>query len=131
MPTHLRCLCQLLLALAAVISLPGWGKTPDKSGRQSSRITVAAHSASATASTNSLKPLAWAPGDNDRPPTQEPAWLIAALDDPEPSVRLRALETWAQHRGEKLGPITHALMDPDESVRARAQELFEEALSRK
>jgi hypothetical protein len=131
MPPHLRRLCHLWMVLAALISLPGYGKSPDKSARQSSPANVTARTASASASTNSLNPLAWTAGDNDRHPAQEPAWLIAALDDPEPSVRLRALETWAQHRGQRLDPRTHALVDPDEPVRSRAQELVEEALARK
>ena len=62
---------------------------------------------------------------------EEPAWLTAALRDPDPRVRIQALETWAQHPADSLDPVTYALVDPDESVRARAQELFEEALARR
>jgi hypothetical protein len=65
-------------------------------------------------------------------PTEEPPEpLLGALaeqDDPDPDVRLRALDTWARRPGESLDPVTHALVDPDESVRARAQELFETEL---
>lgn len=57
-------------------------------------------------------------------------WLEAALKDPDPRVRLHAIETWAKNPGNTLDPVTHGLVDPDESVRARAQELFEEALAR-
>jgi len=53
------------------------------------------------------------------------------LNDPDPSVRIRALETWAQHPGEDLNPATYALVDPDESVRTRAQELLEAVLARR
>jgi hypothetical protein len=59
------------------------------------------------------------------------AWLAAAREDPDPNVRRHALETWAQHPGESLDPVTYALVDPDETVRARAQELVEEALARR
>ena len=52
----------------------------------------------------------------------------AALNDPDPHVRIRALETWAQHPAGDLNPATYALVDPDESVRARAQELLEAVL---
>lgn len=66
-------------------------------------------------------------------PTQPraPAWLAAAREDPDPNVRLHALETWAENPGESLDPVTYALVDPDESVRARAQELFEQELARR
>jgi len=60
-----------------------------------------------------------------------PAWLSQMLDDPDPHVRIQALETWVRHPGEALDPLTYALVDPDETVRARAQELLEEALARR
>ncbi len=64
-------------------------------------------------------------------PTPDPAWFAAARDDPDPNVRLHALETWAQNPGENLDPLTYALVDPDETVRARAQELLEQELARR
>jgi hypothetical protein len=63
--------------------------------------------------------------------TPDPAWLAAAREDPDPNVRMHALEAWAQHPGESLDPATYALVDPDETVRARAQELVEETLARR
>jgi hypothetical protein len=63
--------------------------------------------------------------------TDLPTWLPDALSHPDPRVRIRALETWAQHPGETLDPVTYALVDPDESVRARAQELLEVVLARR
>ena len=62
---------------------------------------------------------------------EEPAWLTAARDDPDPSVRTLALETWAQRPGATLDPFTYALVDGNESVRARAQALLEEELTRR
>ena len=62
---------------------------------------------------------------------EEPGWLTEARNDPDPTVRLNAIEAWARNPGESLDPVTHALVDPDESVRARAQELLEEALARR
>jgi len=50
--------------------------------------------------------------------------------DPDPNIRLDALEAWALAPRQTLDPVTYALVDPDESVRARAQELFEEVLAR-
>jgi hypothetical protein len=57
--------------------------------------------------------------------------LDATREDPDPRVRLHAIETWAAKPGNTLDPVTFALVDPDENVRARAQQLFEEALARK
>ena len=48
--------------------------------------------------------------------------------DPDPTIRLYALEAWALRPGLTLDPVTYALVDPDESVRARAQEVLEEVL---
>lgn len=62
---------------------------------------------------------------------EEPAWLTAARDDPDPSVRIQALESWAQQPGAMLDPFTYALVDGNESVRARAQALLEEELARR
>jgi hypothetical protein len=59
-----------------------------------------------------------------------PTRLAGALNNPDPRARIRALETWAQHPGEDLNPVTYALVDPDESVRTRAQELLEAVLAR-
>lgn len=62
---------------------------------------------------------------------EEPAWLTEARNDPDPRVRLNAIEAWARNPGESLDPVTYALVDPDEQVRARAQELFEEAQAKR
>jgi hypothetical protein len=63
--------------------------------------------------------------------TPDDAWLAAAREDPDPNVRMHALEAWAQHPGESLDPATDALVDPDETVRTRAQELVEQELARR
>ena len=63
--------------------------------------------------------------------TELPARVADAYNSPDPRVRIRALETWAQHPGEDLNPLTYALVDPDDSVRARAQELLEAVLARR
>jgi hypothetical protein len=70
-------------------------------------------------------------GERAQAQTPDAAWLAAAREDPDPNVRMHALEAWAQHPGESLDPATYALVDPDETVRARAQELVEEALARR
>jgi len=61
--------------------------------------------------------------------TTLPDGLPTVLNDPDPRVRIRALETWAQYPAGDLNPATYALVDLDESVRARAQELLEAVLA--
>lgn len=51
-------------------------------------------------------------------------------ESPDVTVRLQALETWAQRPDDQLDPVTYGLVDPDESVRQRAQELYEQQLRR-
>jgi HEAT repeat protein len=60
-----------------------------------------------------------------------PSWLAEAFHDPDPNVRLHALDAWARYPRPSLDPLTYALVDPDESVRARAQEIFERQLERR
>lgn len=60
-----------------------------------------------------------------------PPWLVEQLHDPDPAVRIQALETWAKRPGEALDPLTRPLVDPDEAVRARAQALLEQELDRR
>lgn len=58
------------------------------------------------------------------------SWYAAVREHPDVTVRLQALELWAQQPGDALDPVTYALVDGDESVRARAQELYEQQLTR-
>jgi hypothetical protein len=57
-------------------------------------------------------------------------WYATARESPEVSVRLQALEQWAQQPNETLDPVTYALVDEDDTVRARAQTLYEQQLVR-
>jgi hypothetical protein len=57
-------------------------------------------------------------------------WFAEAREHPEVSVRLQALELWAQQPSNALDPVTYALVDGDEQVRSRAQELWEQQLMR-
>lgn len=117
-PTH-----RLLLVLTLVLILAGCGRSfPEQSVAAAARTTPAVQCARVNVSQATT---ASAAQYNERPQIQEPAWLAAARDDPDPNVRLDALETWAQNPGESLDPVTNALVDPDESVRTRAQELVE------
>jgi hypothetical protein len=61
----------------------------------------------------------------------DPTISDEALQDPDPTVRIQALEAWVQQPDASLNPVTYALVDPDPAVRARAQELFEQELERR
>jgi hypothetical protein len=51
-------------------------------------------------------------------------------ESPDVSVRLQALEQWAQRPGDQLDPVTYGLVDLDETVRQRAHALYERRLAR-
>jgi len=56
-----------------------------------------------------------------------PSWIAQALDDPEVSVRLQALDTWAQQGAQApLDPLVVALDDEDDDVRTKAMEIIEQ-----
>jgi HEAT repeat protein len=118
-----------LLALTAWVSLlSGWPLASDRSS--------AAKSAQPVAVEKTFRPSSTSAGGHTtlyagRTETELPTQLTEALSNPDPRVRIRALETWAQHPGDKLDPVMYALVDPDESVRARAQELLEAVLARR
>ena len=118
-----------LLALAVWVSLmSGWRSSSDRSSTAKSAQPVALEKTSTSPSPNTGGRATSYAG---RTETELPTWLAEALNSPDQRVRIRALETWAQHPGEKLDPVTYALVDPDESVRARAQELLEAVLARR
>ncbi|HEY2920959.1 MAG TPA: HEAT repeat domain-containing protein [Candidatus Binatia bacterium] len=118
-----------LLSIAAIVALVVYPRSfSNLSSREDSSKTAAVIKESDKSSGRTSTP---ASGPIEHAPPQEPAWLAEARNDPDPRVRLNAIETWARNPGESLDPVTHALVDPDESVRARAQELFEEALARR
>jgi hypothetical protein len=127
MPQCLNRFCRLLLALAVTSILVSCGKSSPNGSHERSESR-----------TRVLQLTSKTPADRKVPSvkhvregqTATPAWLDAAREDPDPRVRLHAIETWAIKPGDTLDPVTYALVDPDETVRARAQELFEAALER-
>src|SRR5688572_7248484 len=123
----LDCSCHLFLAAAIVASLSGCGKSsPNSSHLEKDLTTISVQATSNASATREPRPSkSTAPNQTD-----SSAWLDAAREDPDPRVRLHAIETWAIKPGKSLDPVTYALADPDETVRARAQELFEDALER-
>ncbi len=118
-----------LLTPAVWVSLvSGWRSSSDRSSTGNSAQPVALEKTPRSPSTSAGGHATFHAG---RTETAVPTGLAEALNSPDPRVRMRALETWAQHPGDKLDPVTYALMDPDESVRARAQELLEAVLARR
>jgi len=57
-------------------------------------------------------------------------WFAELRESPDVTVRLQALELWAQQPGDGIDPLTYALVDEDEQVRARAEELWEQQLTK-
>ena len=117
----------LLLALGLIAA--GCGRAiPEPSDRIATRAAPAvAHAPERSSPAVTVSAFRF----SERMQTPDPAWLAAAREDPDPNVRLHALETWAQHPGESLDPVTYALVDADESVRTRAQELVEQVWAAK
>ena len=57
-------------------------------------------------------------------------WLAELREHPVATVRLQALELWAQQPGDDIEPMLEALGDDDEQVQARAEELWEQQFTR-
>jgi hypothetical protein len=56
-----------------------------------------------------------------------PIWIAQALDAPEASVRIQALDMWAQQGPQApLDPLVVALDDEDDDVRTKAMEIIEQ-----
>ena len=99
---------------------------PDTRRTDSSRTT---RPASAAASAGTPPSDERAAADQAQRAARE-QWFAELPESPDATVRLQALETWAQQPGKGIDPLTYALVDEDESVRARAEELYEQQLAR-
>jgi hypothetical protein len=67
----------------------------------------------------------------DDPPLPEylalPTWIAQALDAPEVSVRLGALDTWAEQGAQApMDPLIVALDDENDDVREKAMTIIEQ-----
>jgi hypothetical protein len=100
--------------------------------RDSSRAISPAHDAGAqsAASPANTPPLDEQTAAERAQRETRQQWFAEVREHPDVTVRLQALELWAQQPGDALDPVTYALVDGDESVRARAQELWEQQLTR-
>jgi len=115
---------------AAVVAIPAGtappAPTPDQRRTDASRAT----SPVPTASSATLPPSdAQTPAEQAQRAARE-LWFADLRESPDATVRLQALEHWAQQPGTGINPLTHALVDEDEAVRARAEELYEQQLAR-
>jgi hypothetical protein len=116
-----------IYAAAGLALLFGWRVVynPNLSMRAEGQVTFLSLSPQSVYSSKVAKKLL-VPGSLP----EEPEWLSEAQNDPDPRIRLNAIETWARSPTESLDPITYSLLDPDESVRAEAQKLLQDTLAR-
>jgi hypothetical protein len=106
--------------------------TQDALITDASRATSPAHDARVQ--------TAASPADTQRPDVRADAeqaqrearqmWFDEVRENPDVTVRLQALELWAEQPDDDIDSLTYALVDEDEQVRARAEELWEQQLTR-
>jgi len=99
--------------------------TPDQRRTEASRATQPAPDTRVPPAAAPAQP----PADQAQREARE-QWFAERRESPDATVRLQALETWAQQPGTGIDPLTFALVDEDEAVRARAEELYEQQLAR-
>ena len=56
-----------------------------------------------------------------------PDWMQSALRDPNPEVRLKALEQWIEQNQNDVGLAMLVINDPDERIRTKAMQVIERA----
>ena len=122
---------RLLVATTAAVLL-ACGKSTEPLPTHANSAPAPAQ-VSIAASTSRLNPPATSWAARQQHTDVVLAWYAAMRDDPDPTMRLRVVDSWAQlHQpDDRLDLLSHALVDPDEVVRARAQELFEQELTRR
>ncbi len=54
-----------------------------------------------------------------------PDWMQSALQDPNPEVRLNALEEWIEQHQIDVDLAMLVINDPDERIRAKAMQVIE------
>ena len=136
------------LGMMFLAGLPGCGPAvSDQASDQKFRASLGAPSMSQPVSqqtpsprnnpfTPAASPVPFASNNAPAPAAQEeavpedlvlPTWIAQALDAPEVSVRLQALDMWAQQGAQApLDPLVVALDDEDDDVRTKAMEIIEQ-----
>jgi DNA polymerase III gamma/tau subunit len=110
------------------VSAPSGLSTPSRASAQAKASSPTQPSLTPSSQADSSKPSPSSSVSADHEAWQQ--WYATARESPDISVRLQALETWAQRPGDQLDPVTYGLVDQDDSVRQRAQELYEQQLVR-
>ena len=105
--------------------------TPETRSTNSSRATSPAHDARAQTAASPADPP---PSDERAAANQaqrevQKLWYAEVREHPDATVRLQALELWAQQPGDAIDPVIDALIRFDEQVQARAEALWEQALA--
>lgn len=133
------------LGMMVLAGLSGCGPAvSEHTSNQESRASLGMSSESKPVSQNSpaTNPMpfaaAFASNNAPAPASQEevaplpeylamPTWIAQALDAPEVSVRLGALDTWAQQGAQApLDPLIVALDDENDAVREKAMTIIEQ-----
>ena len=144
-PRQLRPRLAWFLGTIVLVGLSGCGPgVPDHASNPESRASLGISSESKSVSQNTPAtgpvPFAAAFASNSAPASaaQEesaslpeyldmPTWIAQALDAPEVSVRLEALDTWAQQGAQApLDPLIVALDDENDAVREKAMMIIEQ-----
>jgi hypothetical protein len=124
-----------LLGLILFAGLSGCGPAPsDPAQNQESRASLAAPAEAPPASALSLSShnnQASPAVIDDSPPLPDklvlPVWMAQALDAPDVSLRLQALDKWAKLGTDaSLDPLVVALDDEDDDVRRKAMDIIEQ-----
>jgi hypothetical protein len=120
-----------------VMSKAGAGKVKRQRGRRytgmpllSSVLTTILYGCGPAASNDPLTIASPSEQDNSIPVASTsdlPEWMQSALKDPDPQVRLKALEKWIEQNQNGVGPAMLVINDPDERVRAKAMQIIERA----
>ena len=82
--------------------------------------------APSTAASSDRKPLGQGAATDRGQDEARVQWYAEARQSPDVTVRLQALEQWAQQPDDELDSVIDALEDEDAQVRARAQALWEQ-----
>lgn len=127
---------RMLAIFAVVARLSGCGDSPTAPSERAASPPMAVTSSHVTTPLPQLSmdvstATVWGTSGVARATPAEDAALNAARENPDPAVRIQALESWAKRPDTSLDPVTYAMVDPDESVRVRAQELLEQKLARR
>ena len=137
-PLHLRMRCPhkaWLLGLMLFSGLSGCGPAQSDSEQNlASRASQVAPPESPATSSRAPSPLsnpATTAAIDDSSPLPDklvlPIWMAQALDAPDVSVRLRALDKWATLGADSsIDPLVAALDDDNGDVRKKAMELIEQ-----